>query len=388
MAPPSGRAGGANRALKIIHLFANHKFTGPADLAMVLAAGQQAEGAEVIFISSQHPSVENTVDVIASSRGLTTLSGLRLPKHLNLAGLSKDVVGLRKIIDEHRPDYLHCHLDGDHLPACLATLWSGGDAKGPSRRAPRIIRSTYHLEPPRGLRASWMSRRTHLWLPPTETAGERLVRALPAALDRISVLAPPVDLERFHPEQETDHPDAEKPVVVGVVARMQRHRMFPMLIEAFAMAAQQEPRLQLEILGRGTHQDEVARIPARETGLGERIRFPGYISPDRYPQQLRQLDLLVFLVPGSDGTCRAAREALASGVPVISTRRGLLPDLIPDHGGALLADEEPETLCRVLLELAQDPQLRQNKSRDARKYASEHFDSKALSSALLDILSR
>ena len=51
MAPPSGRAGGANRALKIIHLFANHKFTGPADLAMVLAAGQQAEGAEVIFIS-------------------------------------------------------------------------------------------------------------------------------------------------------------------------------------------------------------------------------------------------------------------------------------------------------------------------------------------------
>ncbi len=388
MASPSGRAGGADRPLKIIHLFANHKFTGPADLAMVLASGQQAQGAEVAFISSQHPTVENTVEVIASSRGLTTLPGLRLPKHLSLSGLSKDVIALRKIIAEHRPDYLHCHLDGDHLTACLATLWNGGHANRSSRRTPRIIRSTYHLEPPRGLRASWMSRRTHLWLPPTETAGERLLRALPATVDRISVLAPPVDLERFHPEQETDHDDTEKPVVVGVVARMQRHRMFPMLIEGFAMAARQEPRLQMEILGRGTHQDEVARIPARETGLGERIRFPGYISPDRYPLHLRQLDLLVFLVPGSDGTCRAAREALASGVPVISSRRGLLPDLIPEQGGSLLADEEPETLCRVLLELAQNPQLRQNKSRIARKYASEQFDSKTLSSALLQILNR
>ena len=51
--------------MKIFHLFANHKFTGPADLAMVMASSQQAAGAEVRFFSSTHPDAENSVEQIA-----------------------------------------------------------------------------------------------------------------------------------------------------------------------------------------------------------------------------------------------------------------------------------------------------------------------------------
>ena len=359
--------------MKIFHLFANHKFTGPADLAMVMASGQQHAGADVSFFSSTHPRVENTVEQVAASRGLKTRSGLRLAKHLQPISLSCDVIRLRRWIDQEKPDFLHCHLDGDHLLGCICA----------SRAPVRVIRSNYQLDPPTGWRGNWLARHTHLWLPPTEEAQRCLIARHPAVEGKTRVTAPAVDLKRFHPAAVDAEPGDDAPIVIGVVARMQRHRRFPDLIEAFAAAAAREPRLHLEILGRGTHQDEVARTPAALTGLGDRIRFAGYVDPDAYPRHLASFDMLVFLVPGSDGTCRAAREALSCGVPVIASRRGLLPELIPEDSGILLQNEAIETLSEAMLGLAQDPHKRQQMGINAREHAIETYGSGGLATALV-----
>jgi glycosyltransferase involved in cell wall biosynthesis len=98
---------------------------------------------------------------------------------------------------------------------------------------------------------------------------------------------------------------------------------------------------------------------------------------------LRRFDLLLFLVPGSDGTCRAAREALACGVPVIASRRGLLPDLIPEQCGLLLHNEAVETMTRAILTLADAPLRRQEMAKNAREYAQKTFDAKTLGSDLI-----
>lgn len=372
--PPCPPAVVGDRPLKIFHLFANHKFTGPADLAMVMATSQQAAGAEVRFFSSTHPSAENSVEQIASSRGLETVTGLRLAKHFRWSSLLGDVSKLRRKIEQERPDFIHCHLDGDHLLACLAC----------GKKGPGVIRSSYQLEPRRGWREAWTAARTRLWLPPSARAEVLLLDQHPKLQGRTRVTAPPVDLQRFVPTRDPHQASDERaPVVIGVVARMQRHRRFPQLIEAFSVAAAADARLQLEILGRGTHQEEVAKIPARATGLGHRIRFAGYIDPSLYPQHLSRFDLLLFLVPGSDGTCRAAREALACGVPVIASRRGLLPDLIPESCGLLLQNEAVETMAQAMLSLADDPLRRQKMARNAREYAQQTFDAEALGSTLI-----
>ena len=367
--------------LKIFHLFANHKFTGPADPALVLAAGQAEAGAEIRFISSTHPDSENTLEQIASKRGLHTIRGLRIPKHFRLSSLRADVRKLRKLIEQERPDFIHSHLAGDHLVAALARTPDG----------PLRIRSTYDLDPPRGLRATWISRHTDFWIAPTEEAARRLASHCKGTPDKIRVIPPLLDLARFKPAlhsqpEETNFTTTKEKIVVGVVARMQRHRRFPQLIDAFVSAARLDSRLQLEILGRGTHQDEVARIPARNSGLEDRIHFAGYIDPEFYPTHLSSFDMLLLLVPGSDGTCRAAREALACGVPVIASRIGLLPDLIPPEGGLLLENEETETLTRAILTLAGDPLLRQKLSLGARNHARAVFDKKLHIKHLLDDL--
>ena len=367
--------------MKIFHLFSNHKFTGPADPAMVLAAAQSAAGAEIRFISGTHPQIDNVGDQVARGRGLDTFAGLRMPKHFRLSSLRSDVRRLRELIAQEKPDFLHSHLDGDHLVAALARTPDG----------PRLIRSTYDLDPPRGLRAAWIARHTDLWIAPTREAATRLAASKKRPKDRVRVIPPPLDLDRFRSNlnphgDPSSATEVKEKIVVGVVARLQRHRRFPDLIDSFATAARLDSRLHLEILGRGTHQDEVARIPATNSGLANRIHLPGYIEPSAYPARLASFDMVVFLVPGSDGTCRAAREALACGVPVIASRRGLLPELIPDSGGVLLEDERGETLTKAILKLAEDDQLRQNLGAGAIKYSQEVFDVKLHVRTLLDDL--
>lgn len=88
---------------------------------------------------------------------------------------------------------------------------------------------------------------------------------------------------------------------------------------------------------------------------------------------LGALDFKVFLVPGSDGTCRAVREAMALGKPVVAFRRGMLPEIVEDGRMGFLVEEDPHTLAHALTRLAQDAALRGEMGRAARVRALSCF---------------
>jgi glycosyltransferase involved in cell wall biosynthesis len=189
--------------------------------------------------------------------------------------------------------------------------------------------------------------------------------------------APPIDVVRFAPGRVAARRDAlgvaRNAFCVGIVARMQTHRRFEMLLEAAQLARARVPGFQLVIVGRGTHQDAVARDPVRKLGLADTVRFAGYVAGDDYVATLASFDAKVFLVPGSDGSCRAVREALAMGVPVIATRRGILPELVRDGIDGLLVDETPEALADAIETLARDRARLATMAADARRGAVERF---------------
>ena len=128
--------------------------------------------------------------------------------------------------------------------------------------------------------------------------------------------------------------------VIGVVARLQPHRRFDLLLEAFARARLLAPGLRLLVVGRGTRAAQVLDEPVRRLGLGEAVIRAGYRGED-YRDVLSLLHALVFLVPGSDGSCRAVLEAMSMQIPVISSRRGILPETVRDGCTGLLIDEAP-----------------------------------------------
>jgi glycosyltransferase involved in cell wall biosynthesis len=122
------------------------------------------------------------------------------------------------------------------------------------------------------------------------------------------------------------------------------------------------------IVGRGTHIDTLARQPVKRRGLTQNVIFTGYRRQD-YPEVLNLFDYKVFLTPGSDGACRAVREALACGKPVVAARRGILAELIEDGKTGILVDLQTADLTRAMTTMATENDFRSRCSRAARSYA-------------------
>jgi glycosyltransferase involved in cell wall biosynthesis len=160
--------------------------------------------------------------------------------------------------------------------------------------------------------------------------------------------------------------------LIGVVARVQRHRRFDLLLEAMARLVRRDPDARLLVVGRGSHIEEVAVAPAERRGLRERVIFAGYRTDD-YADVLRCIDVFTLLAPGSDGGCRALLEAAACGIPAVTTRRGALPEIVVDGETGCVVAEDPEALCAAWQRLLANPRRRRDMGAAARRRAERHF---------------
>ncbi len=132
---------------RILHLFANYKWTGPADPAIRAAARLRALGLDVVFAQGSfvHRGGEQRLAEELWRWRLPVVTGLELRKHFHVPSLLRDVRALRRLIRRDRLALLHCHQPADHLLAALACRRL--------RPRPVIVRTLYEPEaPPRGWR--------------------------------------------------------------------------------------------------------------------------------------------------------------------------------------------------------------------------------------------
>jgi glycosyltransferase involved in cell wall biosynthesis len=141
-----------------------------------------------------------------------------------------------------------------------------------------------------------------------------------------------------------------------------------LLLNAVEQVVREIPYFKFLIVGRGTHIDSLARRPVKQRGLEKNVIFTGYRKDD-YGEVVNLFDFKVFLTPGSDGSCRAVREALACGKPVIASRTGILPELIEDGKTGILVEDRTADLVSGMLNMAREQDFRQQCSRAARQYA-------------------
>ena len=364
---------------QVLHLFGNHKITGPAELALETARAQQGAGLPALFFSADPRRTryrDRWLQLLARERGVAEVAipGLRLPKHVNPFRAFLDVRALTRFLRASEVDVLHCHLPGDHHVARLAARRCG--------RALPVVRTIYDGEspPPSARNRAQLASASRIVCHSQAVADDLRARAAEFGLDssRVRYLPPPIDTQRFDPARELPSRRAllgvpADALCFGIVARMQRHRRFEVLLEAFRQAQRRDPRLHLVVVGRGTHQDEVARQPVQDLGLAGCVHFAGYVSGEDYVATLASCDAKVFMVPGSDGTCRAVREALALGLPCIVTRTGMLPELVRHLEDGLVVPGEVEDLRDAFLELASDSTRLRAMGAAARAGAEERF---------------
>lgn len=354
--------------MRVLHLFANWKWTGPAEPAVNLASTLSRSGLDVHFACGREVKpLPNYVAQEARSRGLEPILSMRLRKHRHPIYDGIDRRGLRSLLQELRPDVVHCHLNNDHRIAIGAANGLGIP----------IVRSLHDGDPPRVERdtTSMYAKGCAGLITISERMQAAMVERFGLPADRCRVVEGAVDLRRFDPTQRGIPKMSEQygiepgDFVVGIVARMQKHRRFEIFFEGLARVAERVPELKVLLVGRGTLMDEVAVKPAARKELAGRVIFTGYRRGAEFVGTLACMDAKVFLTPGSDGSCRAVREAMAMGVPVVAARRGHLVDMIDPGRNGFLIDDDPDQLADRLIEMAEDRDATQRMSAAAAEDA-------------------
>jgi glycosyltransferase involved in cell wall biosynthesis len=342
-----------------------------------LAAAQRAAGHEVaLACAPAPPESEPSLRTRAREAGFAPVLELSRARGVHPLRDRADAARLRALVAERGFDVVHTWHTRDHVLALRA-------AAAPRRVGrTRVVRSYKLAEPiPRWPWNRWLFGPGSDALACVSEAAAAANRALRGGRP-IAAIYGAVDLARFAPAP----PDkavreslgiAPEHRVIGIVARAQRHRRFELLLEALARLARREPLVRLVVVGRGTHIAETAVRPAERLGIADRVIFAGYRTAD-YVDVLRCFDVFTFLVPGSDGGCRALLEAAACGLPAVTSRRGVLPELIADGETGILVDEAPEALAAGWQALLADPARRTAFGRAARARAQREWSPERL----------
>lgn len=179
----------------------------------------------------------------------------------------------------------------------------------------------------------------------------------------ISVIPNFVDIQRFYPAK-TRLPG---PLRLMHVSNFRAVKRIKDLIATFEGLAPHTD-LELHLVGDGPElAPALSRL--REVGLEDRVRFHGF-APD-VASLVRQADL--FMLPSAQESFGvAALEAMASGVPVIASRIGGLPEVLGDTG-VLVDMGDVSGFQQAALDLIQNPSKRLALGQAARERALTHF---------------
>jgi glycosyltransferase involved in cell wall biosynthesis len=345
--------------LRILQIFASHKWTGPAEGVVRLTRGLQQRGHEAwLLCAAQAPRL---LQERAERIGVRPVEILSLKPQSAPWSLAADPIRLASFIRRVKPDIVHAHLSHDHAVS-IAAGWFGAG------RVP-VARTIHHHDSlgPRPLR-SRLYHRTEGFTTVCRAYADRLHREYGIPESRIEVIPESVDTDRFRPLESGRVRQARAGMgiphdapVVGMVARFQPHRRHGWLLQAAVRLRSEFPSLRILLVGRGEHRDSV-EAEAGRLGLSQAVIFTGYRDRDLH-EMYGVMDVMVLLNAGSDGSCRAVLEAMAGGRPVVAAAVGAVPEtvlegitgfVIPEPAGS---ETDVDVLIKPLRELLSDRSL-------------------------------
>ena len=228
----------------------------------------------------------------------------------------------------------------------------------------------------RGGGAAEFFRRSMTWVRPTLERCSVLVVPSPF-LERVfrgygfsaAVVPNIVDLRRFTPAESAARPSerpGEGPHLI-VARNLEPVYDIGTALRAFGIIRKHMEGARMSIAGSGVARGELEALAA-ELDLEDSVAFTGRLENPQMANLYRNADLVLnpSLV---DNMPISILEALASGVPVVSTNVGGIPDLVGDVGAAkLVAPRDPEAMANAALQLLTDSALRSSQVQAGLKH--------------------
>ena len=185
-----------------------------------------------------------------------------------------------------------------------------------------------------------------------------------------------VDLQTLQPPSGTKR--SKIPLVLGV-GRLVEKKGFHYLISAASALLRAGEKFRCAIVGAGEEQENLERLIAKN-GVGDQVELLGIMTQQQVRELLHEATMIVLpCVVGADGNRDALPtvllEALACGVPCISTPVGGNEEILDDgNAGILVPENDCEALESAIGQLLDNSELRKKFARVGRARAEELFD--------------
>ena len=312
---------------------------------------------------------EAGVDVEATNDDLFPVTAARayLSNHIQLFAY-----GPRTVMDalrRHRPHLI----DLNHEPysiACAEVLALRDLVSPGTPVVMQIAQNILHRYPPP---ISWLQRRALRRVSAAYACSEEARAVLRAkGFDRTIGIVPfGVNTEAFVPS--TDRTRRDGTLTIGFVGRMLPGKGLGVLADALTQIKNEDWKLL--VVGDGPERKKFEQTLA-ERQLIHRAEFAGAVPYDQVPGFYRRMDMFVMPTRTTkwirEQFGRVLVEAMASGVPVVGTTCGAIPEVI-ENAGLIVPEGDPAAMSEALLKLLRDETLRARLAQAGRERVEQHY---------------
>lgn len=340
--------------MRIVQLVENLEVGGLERLAVDLAIAQKQSGhhAIVYCLHDAGPLAERLEDA-----GIPVIAFRKAP------GFSvRTILAMASSLRSDRVDVIHGHNPGVHHYAALAARIAAVPVCVNTRHSALTSKGIPYQE--RYFR--WVKPLTGQVVFVCDYVRRLLEDKIGYPSEKCSVILNGIPLEGFLARPAA--PGYRVPIRFGTVGRLVPAKGHTFLIEAFAVVCQQVPDAELSIFGygdlEGVLREQIARL-----GMGGKIRLEGRTNDS--PGALAGLDVFV-LSSVNEGLPLVILEAMAVGLPVVSTNVGGIPEVLPKEASWLCAPGDAQALAGAMLAAVRCGDLR-DRGAIARRVASENY---------------
>ena len=235
----------------------------------------------------------------------------------------------------------------------------------------------------------------------SDYVGNTISNLYPQAAEKVQTIYSGVNLEDFVPWETSNtatqirhklrkENNLEDKTVILFVGRLTPKKGTDLLIQALKEAHSSNPNIALVIVGGTWYSvDRVTDYVAFVRALAERAPFPvittGYVPADKIHQWFWAGDIFVCPSEWQEPLARVHYEAMAAGLPFITTARGGNPEVVIDENGLVVQKpEDPVEFAEKIKILLSNPELRQRMGQTGRRLAEERFGWKRVAQEVIE----
>lgn len=285
------------------------------------------------------------------------------------------VRGLRRVIEELRPDIIHSHRYKEMLLGAILS---------PTVVSRHVI-TIHGYEPPTSLTIRLKSIISNTLCVGSAIArggnfivvADHLRECFNIPRYRCRTIHNGIQISNQHPCVRTRLPmDDSRPPIIGWVGRMVSVKGLSTLLKAVAQMVW-IPSPVLLLIGDGPERVSLELL-AKTLGISERVHFQGFVEDAR--PFYKQMDL--FALPSlHEGIPIALLEALGAGLPVVASAVGGIPQVLSSSGAGILIDSRsPSIWAKAMTDLVKDRHRMKALGECARRHVQDNFSVEGMAS--------